>query len=336
MMTALKLNLACWNYDRTRALTDGSVKIEGVDLQYRSDVVVSDIFERMVGGREFDVSELGMTFYLRTLDLDDPPFIALPIFPNRFFRHASVFINRASGILSPQDLRGKKVGELLTYGHDAGIWAKGILAEEYGVPTDSYQYYIGGIDHPLPFQQWLPAPRPAGVEIHDIGGERGLGPMLESGEIDALFSAIVPQCVLRNNPNVGRLFEDYETVERDYFARTGIFPIMHTVVIRRDLHAQHPWLAKAVYQGFCEARDRGVAMYEGAMMFHHAPVMIPWFSRLYSENRALMGPGAQGWPYGVGANHKTLDTFLRYHYEQGLSKRRLRPEEIFVEELLST
>ncbi|HXM07658.1 MAG TPA: hypothetical protein VN936_09335, partial [Candidatus Acidoferrum sp.] len=145
---ALKLNFAYWNYDRTRALTDGSVRIEGVELNYRSDVIVSDIFERMIRQREFDVSELGLTFYLRTLDLDDPPFIAIPVFPNRFFRHSSVFINKASGIKTPQDLAGKTVGELSTYGHDAGVWAKGIIGEDYGVTPDQYRWIIGGIDHP--------------------------------------------------------------------------------------------------------------------------------------------------------------------------------------------
>jgi hypothetical protein len=331
---ALTINLACWNYDRTRALTDGSVKIDGVDLTYRSDVIVSDIFERMVRNREFDVSELGLTFYLRTLDFDDPPFIALPVFPNRFFRHASVFVNKAAGIASPKDLAGKKVGELLTYGHDAGVWAKGIIGEDDGVAPDQYSYVIGGIDAPRPPHDWIPQPHPAHVSVTDAPAGKALGPMLESGEIDALFSAIVPQCVMKKSPKVGRLFEDYEAVEREYFSRTRIFPIMHTVVIRRDLHAQHPGLAQAVYKGFCDAKDRAVQQYLGATMFHHAPMMIPWFSQLMDEDRRLMGD--DWWPYGIGANRKALDTFLRYHFEQGLSKRRLTVDEIFVPELLAT
>src|SRR3984885_7823956 len=143
-MSNVKLNFAYWNYDRTRALTDGSVKIGGVDLSYASDAIVSDIFERMVRRREFDVSELGLTFYLRTLDLDNPPFIALPVFPNRFFRHSSVFVNKANGIKKPADLAGKKVGELLPYGHDAGVWAKGIFADEFGLTPDQCSWVIGG------------------------------------------------------------------------------------------------------------------------------------------------------------------------------------------------
>lgn len=333
-MAPLKLNFAYWNYDRTRALTDGSVRIEGVDLTYRSDVIVSDIFERMVRNREFEVSELGLTFYLRTLDLDDPPFIAIPVFPNRFFRHSSVFINKASGITSPRDLAGKTAGELLTYGHDAGVWAKGTFSDDYGFAPESCRWIIGGADRPQKPHDFIPQPHPAGVNVSAAGPEQALGPMLESGEIDALFSAIVPQCVLKNSPRTGRLFGDYETVERDYFARTAIFPIMHTVVIRKDVHEKHPGLAQAVYKGFCDAKDLAVKQYLGATMFHQAPTMIPWFGQLLAENRRLMGD--DWWPYGLEANRKTVDTFLRYHFEQGLSKRRLTCEDIFVPELLET
>jgi len=333
-LAALKLDVAYWNYDRTRALTDGSVSIDGVELTYRSDVIVSDIFERMVRNREFDVSELGLTFYLRTLDLDDPPFIALPVFPNRFFRHSSVFVNKASGIASPQDLAGKTVGELLTYGHDAGIWAKGIIGDEYGVTPDRCRWIIGGTDQPQKPHDFIPQPHPANVDVSAAAPGQALGPMLESGEIGALFSAIVPQCVLKKSPLVGRLFDDYESVEREYFARTAIFPIMHTVVIRKEVHEKHPGLAAAVYKGFNEAKNLAEKQYLGATMFHHAPTMIPWFSQLMDENRRLMGD--DWWPYGVEANRKTLDTFLRYHFEQGLSKRRLTCEDIFVPELLAT
>jgi len=333
-LSALKLNFAYWNYDRTRALTDGTVRIEGVDLTYRSDVIVSDIFERMIRQREFDVSELGLTFYLRTLDFDDPPFIAIPVFPNRFFRHSAVFVNKASGITSPQDLAGKTVGELGTYGHDAGVWAKGIIAEDYGVTPDRCRWIIGGTDNVLRPHSFIPQPHPANVDVSPVPEGKALGPMLESGEIDALFSAIVPQCMLKNSPQVGRLFENYEVIEREYFARTGIFPIMHTVVLRKDVHEKNPGLAQAIYKGFCDAKDVAVKQYIGATMFHQAPTMIPWFSQLMAENRRLMSD--DWWPYGVAANRKTVDTFLRYTFEQGLSKRRLTCEDIFVPELLET
>jgi hypothetical protein len=330
----LPIKLACWNYDRTRALADGSVKIDGVDFEYRTDVSVSDIFERMLKDREFDVSELGLTFYLRTLDFDEPPFIAIPVFPLRFFRHASIFVNKASGIKVPKDLIGKKVGENATYGHDAGVWAKGILSDDYGVRADSFAHFIGGVDEPNEIRDWLPSPKPPNLSVTDIGPGQMLGPMLESGEIDALFSARVPSSLLNKSGKVGRLFEDYEIVERNYFRRTGIFPIMHTVVMRRDLHKANPGLARAVYKGFWEAKDRAVQLYARASAFHNAPTMIPWFSQLQDENRTLMGD--DWWPYGLGANRKALETFLRYHHEQGLSKHPMTVDEIFAPELLDS
>lgn len=328
----IELKIAYWNYDRTRALLDGSVTIPGVEMIPASDTIVSDIFERMVRGREFDVSELGFTFYLRTLDVD-APFIALPIFPNRFFRHSAVFVNARSGIESPADLTGKTLGELRTYGHDAGVWAKGIFADDYGFAPHRNSWVIGGVLKPEAPHTFIPQPHPAGTDVRDETAKT-LDAMLESGEIDALFSAIVPPSILKGSANVRRLFADYEDVERAYYRRTGIFPIMHTVVIRRDLHARHPELAPAIYRAFCEAKEAAVKQYLGATMFHHAPIMVPWFSRLLSEDRRLMGD--DWWPYGIAANRTAIETFLRYHYEQGLSKRRLTCEDVFVPELLDT
>ena len=153
---ALKLMLGCWQYDRTRALADGSVQPEGIELEYRSAPQVGAIMERALKG-EFDVSELGITYYLRSLELPDPPFIAIPVFPNRLFRHGAIFINKDSGIKEPRDLIGRKVGELHRYGHDAGIWAKGALSDDYGVAADSMTYYVGGLDAPSNEADWATA-----------------------------------------------------------------------------------------------------------------------------------------------------------------------------------
>ena len=163
---------------------------------------------------------------------------------------------------------------------------------------------------------------------------KALGPMLESGEINALMSAVMPQCVLNGSPQVAPLFPDYEAVEREYYARTRIYPIMHTVVIRKDLLAQHPGLARAIYQGFCDAKDIAMEHYRRGRMEQHMDLMVPWFTPLYDKNSRLLPD--DWWPYGVGANRTTIDTFLRYSFEQGLSKRRLTCEDIFVPELLGT
>jgi 4,5-dihydroxyphthalate decarboxylase len=328
----LPINLACWNYDRTRALIDGTVRPEGIDLTY-NDLFVADIFQRMVRDREFDASELGLTFYLASLDLPEPPFIALPIFPLRFFRHAAIFVNTKSGIRTPQDLAGRRVGELFTYGHDAGIWAKGILSDDYGVRADSYSYHVGGIDRFVPEWDWFPAKPPAHVRVEQLGPGQSLDAMLEAGEIDALFSAIMPPSLLKGSPNVRRLFEDYETVGRDYYRRTGIFPIMHTFVLRRDVYRRNPWIAQSLYTAFKEAKRQALLQYEAGDAFMHGSFMVPWFTTLRDENRRMLGEDP--YPYGVEANRTTLEAFLRYHHEQGLTRRLYKPEEIFAPETLA-
>jgi 4,5-dihydroxyphthalate decarboxylase len=332
-MANLKITLACWNYDRTRGLMDGSIRPEGVDLTYRM-AFVAEIFERMVRNQEFEVSELGLTFYLRSLELDNPPFIAIPIFPLRFFRHAAVFVNTESGITSPKDLVGKKVGELLCYGHDSGIWSKGVFKDDYGVPTDSYSYFVGNIDdHPLPKWDWLPFEAPPSVRLNHLGPGQTLNAMLETGEIDALYSAICPPAYLAGSKKVKRLFDNYEAVERDYFKRTSIFPIMHTVVMRRDVYERNPWLAVSMCNAFKEAKDQAFKLYKAGDPFNSAGVMIPWFMAHREENQRLMGDDY--WPYGLAPNRKVLDTFLRYHYEQGILKKRWKLEELFAPETLA-
>ncbi|MBN3898539.1 MAG: 4,5-dihydroxyphthalate decarboxylase [Nostoc sp. NOS(2021)] len=333
-MSDLKLKIGCSNYDHTRALFDDTVKIDGVDASFESARIVSDIFERMVRQRAFDVSELGLTFYLRTLDLDDPPFIALPVFPNRNFRHSAIFINTSSGIEKPEDLAGKTIGEFGIYGHDAGVWPKGILSDEYGVTPDQCRWIIGASDWYMPPFDFIPQRHPANVDVMPVPFGKALGPMLEAGEIDAFISAVAPQCVLNNSPQVARLFPDYESVERAYYRRTGIFPIMHTVVVRKELLAQHPALVQAIYRGFCDAKEVAMEQYRKGLMEQHGNLMIPWFTPLFDENRRLFPD--DWWPYGVEANRKTINTFLRYFFEQGLSKRRLTCEDIFVPELLGT
>ena len=333
-MNNLDLKIGCYHYDHTRSLFDGTVKIDGIDAKFESAPIVSEIFERMIQQRAFDVSELGLTYYLRTLDTEDSPFIALPVFPNRNFRHSAIFINKSSGIKTPQDLAGKTIGEFALYGHDAGVWPKGILSDEYGVTPDQCRWIIGGTDHPIPPFDFIPQPHPSNVDVTHAPEGKTLGAMLETGEIDALISVDVPQCVLNRSPQVERLFSDYETAERAYYRNTGIFPIMHTIVIRRELLTQHPNLAQTIYRGFCDSKEVAMEQYRNGALKQHMAVMIPWFSQLFDENRHLFPD--DWWSYGVEANRKAIDTFLRYHFEQGLSQRRLTCEDIFVPDLLGT
>lgn len=329
-----RLDIAFWNYDRTRALVDGSVPIDGVDARYHSARIVTEIFRGMVHDRAYDVSELGLTYFLRTMELDDPPFLAIPAFPNRAFRHSAIYINKSSGITHPRDLAGKTIGELAVYGHDAGTMPKGMLSDDYGVTPDQCRWIVGGIDFPMDPIDFIPQPHPDNVEVSWAGKDADLGKMLESGEIDALISADVPACILAKSPKVGRLFEDYESVERDYYRRTGIFPIMHTVVVKKELAAERPEIVKAVYDGFCAAKDAMAAQLVKGMTFNNMATMIPWLGKLIGDNRDLLGE--DWWPYGLKANRTALDACLRYHAEQGLTKRLYTCEEIFVPSLLTT
>ena len=331
-MANLKLTLACWDYDRTRALFDGRVRPEGIELELWSSYNVGEIMERMLRQRQFDVSELGITYYLRSLELMDAPFIAIPVFPNRFFRHSAIFVNAEKGIQSPRDLAGRRVGELQRYGHDAGIWAKGALSDDFGISAGSMEHYVGGIERTGPGPDWAPFDPPADVTIHRLAPEQGLDAMLDRGEIDALFTAHIPPSARKNPARVQRLFPDFEAVERDYFRRSGIFPIMHTVVIRRDVYEQNRWIARALMQAFEEAKALAMKAYSAADIFFNAPTMIPWFVSLRERNRTLMGENF--WPYGVEANRKTLEACLRHHGEQGILKRSYNIEELFAPETL--
>jgi len=331
-MANRKLDIAFWNYDRGQALRDGRVKIDGVDPTFHSGGIVVDIFEAMIKDRAYDVSELGLTYFLRTMDLDDPPFLAIPVFLVRSFRHSAIYINQHKGIERPQDLAGKTLGELALYGHDAGVMPKGMLSDEFGVTPEQCRWLVGSIDFPIKPIDWLPKPVPDGVNVTYAPPDTDLGEMLEAGEIDALIAADTPQCVLRKSPNVGRLFEDYEPIERDYYQRTGIFPIMHTVVVRRELAEHEPEIVRAVYDGFCAAKDVAQGQLVKGMTFNNMTLMIPWLSHLIARDRDLLGD--DWWPYGIARNRPSLEAYLRYHFEQGLSKRRLTIEDVFVPYLL--
>ncbi|BBZ27589.1 4,5-dihydroxyphthalate decarboxylase [Mycolicibacterium madagascariense] len=328
------LDIAFWDYDRTQALVDGSVQIDGVDARFHGGRIVTDVFEAMIRDRAYDVSELGMTYFLRLMEVDDPPFLAIPVFPVRAFRHSAIFVNAHNGIRRPQDLAGKTVGELAVYGHDAGIMAKGILSDEFGLTPDQCRWVVGGIDFPLNPIDFVATPHPAEVDVRQAGPDEDLGRMLESGAIDALMSADVPECVLRGSPHVRRLFEDYDDVEREYHRRTGIFPIMHAVVVRRELAVDHPDVVRAVYRGFCSAKDAAAERLIRGMTFNNMQTMIPWLSKLLADDRRALGQ--DWWPYGIAANRAALQAILRYHHEQGITTREFAVEDVFVDCLADT
>ncbi len=332
-MADRKLDIAIWNYDRTRLLTDGTVRIDGVDAAFHSARIVPDIFAAMIRTRSYDVSEMGLTYFLRTFDHGVSPFVAIPVFPVRSFRHSAIYVNTASGIRRPEDLAGKRIGELALYGHDAGVMAKGILSDLYGLRPEQSRWIVGGIDFPMDAIDFVPHPVPDGIDVEWSGKDIDLGEMLDRGEIDALISADIPRCILAKSPRVGRLFEDYAAAEREYYVRTGIFPIMHTVVMKRD-YLSEPDLIRKVYTGFCGAKDQMAAQYIKGMTFNNMTMMLPWLTKLIGEIHDMLGD--DWWPYGIKANRAAIDAVLRYHHEQGLTDRHFAIEDVFAPCLLDT
>jgi 4,5-dihydroxyphthalate decarboxylase len=333
-MSSQKIRIGVNRYDHVQALFDGRVSVAGFETRCEDAPIVTDIFARTFDGNHYDVSELGLTFYLRALERGDDRFVALPIFTNRHFRHSSIWVNVESGIKEPVDLAGKRIGELAIYGHDAGIWPKGILSDEFGYKAEDSTWLIGAPDWPMGEMPWAPLKVPARVDARYVEHGQLLGPMLEAGEIDALISAVVPRCVLNRSPRVTTLFADPEAEERDYYRRTGIFPIMHTVVVRREFLDQHPGVPQALLTAFSESADLALAHYEHGRTDHHMNWMLPWMSPVHEKNTDLLA--ADHWKHGMSNNRTTIDTFLRYAFEQGITDTRFEVEELFLAELLET
>jgi 4,5-dihydroxyphthalate decarboxylase len=323
-MSKLRLTLACWDYDRTRALADGRVRPEGIDLNFLP-LHVEETFFRMLRNREFDVAEMSLSSYCVSLMRDDPAFVAIPVFPSRFFRHSCIFISTRSGISEPKDLIGKRFG-VPEYQMTAPVWIRGILADEYGVDPASVTYMSGGEEEPGRDEK-LKLNLPGKIKLVPIGPEQTLAQMLADGEIDALHTARTPSTFYSRPHDVKRLFPDFVAVEKDYYRRTGIFPIMHVVAIRRSVYEANRWIAQSLFKAFCEAQQ---VTYGNLAVTSAHTSMLPWQVAAVEEARAELG--ADWWPYGFAKNRAVLDTFLRYHHDQGLSSRRLAPEELFAAE----
>ena len=325
-MSKLKLTFGCWNYDRTRALMDGNVQADGIDLNYLN-MPVEETFFRMLRHREFDVAELSLSSYSVSVSKPERPFVAIPVFPSRMFRHSCIYVNADAGIREARDLIGKRVGNP-EYQMTAPVWIRGILSDHYGVPVDSVTYFTGGEEEPGRSEK-IKLDLPAKIKVQPIGPDKTLSRMLFDGEIDALYTARMPSSFRTGGGRVRRLFEDYERVERNYFKETGLFPIMHTVALRRDVYEANRWIAQSLMKAFREAQRRSYDdLYETAAL----KTMLPWLTSHVEQVRREMGEDF--WPYGFEKNEAVLRTFLRYHFEQGLSKRLLEPRELFAPESL--
>ena len=325
-MSRLNLSFACWNYDRTRALMDGTVKVDGIDLNYLN-LPVEETFFRMARFREFDLAEMSLSSYCVTLSKPERPFVALPIFPSRFFRHSCIYVHANSGIREPKDLIGKRIASP-EYQMTAPVWIRGILSDHYNVPVDAQPYLYGGEEEVGRIEK-MKLELPPNIQVSPIGPHQTLSQMLHDGELDALYTARMPSSFLKGDGKVKRLFEDYPEVERRYYRETGIFPIMHTVVMRREVYEANRWIAQSLTKAFIEAQRH---TYEDLKDTAALKAMLPWLSAYVDETQREFGD--DWWPYGLEKNIKTLDTFTRYHHEQGLSPRKLDVHELFAPESL--
>lgn len=327
-MSKLRLSLACSSYDRTRALQEERVPLDGIELTYLN-LSVEETFFRMLRHREFDVAEMSLSSYTLSLFQENPPFVAIPIFPSRYFRHSCIYVHEDSGIREPADLIGKRIGTP-EWQMTAPVWIRGILNDEYGVPLTTQSYFTGGEQEPGRPEK-IPVSLPTEFRVQPIGPTQTLSAMIASGDIDAMYTARAPSTFTADGGPVRRLFPNFAEVERAYYLKTRIFPIMHTVVIRRDVYEPNRWVAQALYKAFVAAQKEA---YEDLHDTGVLKSMLPWLPSHVEETEKLMG--RDFWPNGLEPNEHTLRTFLRYSFEQGLSKRQLMPREIFAPESLES
>ncbi len=321
----LALTYAGLDYlDRTRALFDGSVRAAGIELSCSAHGPY-ELFQRVAQTVDFDVAEMSASTYLSLVAAGDERYTAIPVFLSRLFRHGYIFVHGPGDVREPADLAGRRVG-VPDYEMTAAVWQRAVLMHDYGVQPEQIQWFQGGELIPGFVKRVELPPRP-GLSIEVIPEERTLHEMVATGEIDAVLCPHRPAALTDGSGRVRRLFPDYVTVEQDYYRRTAIFPIMHLVVVRRDLYEQHPWIVASLTAAFGEAQALG---WKRLGELGALAVMLPWLSRDLEELSALMGP--EHWPYGFRANEAVLSALCRYSYEQGLCSRELRPQEIFAPE----
>jgi 4,5-dihydroxyphthalate decarboxylase len=320
-MVEVPVTIACGNYDRTQAIRDGRVKVEGCAVTYLP-LYPEDIFHRVFKFREFDISEMSFSSYLRTVSAGTSEYTAVPAFVSRIFRHSGIYIRKDTGIAKPEDLRGKRIG-VPEYQITAVVWMRGMMQHEYGVPPSDIHWRSGGQEQPGRHER-TPLKSIPGVDLQPIGAQQTLVNMLRDGELDALFTARAPSSFLAGEAHITRLFPNTRAAEQAYYKKTGLFPIMHLIGIRKSLVERYPWLPTSVYKAFCEAK--ALAMIDlrdvNALM-----VTLPWLEAETKETAAIMGEDF--WKYGVAENMPEIEALSQYVYEQGLTERKVKVEELF-------
>ena len=325
-MAKLTVSVAGVDYDRTRALFDGTVPIAGCETICCA-MSPEEAFHRAFRYQEFDITELSLSNTMALLARGTCPYVAIPVFPSRLFRHSSIYVRSDRGIARPQDLRGTVIG-VPEYAMTAAVWIRGILQDQFGVRAAEIKWRSGGLEQGGR-EDRVRLDLPPDIEVTPIPSTETLSQHLDSGRIDGLISALAPSCFGRN-PSVQRLFPDYRAVEEAYFQETRIFPIMHIVGIRRSLVERHPWLPVNTMLAYLKAKE---ICYRQLETIGHLFTTLPWPVEEFQRARALMGEDF--WSYGVAANRRELEAVTRYAFEQGITARQLTIEELFAPATLS-
>ncbi len=326
-MSDLNLSIAIGDYDRNRPLTDGAVKIDGVDPVFMK-LCPEEIFFRAFRTQDFDVCELSLSSFTLKTALGTCPYVGIPAFVSRCFRHTSIYV-RTDRVKEPKDLRGRKVG-VPEYQLTANVWARAILEDDFGIRPSDIHWIRGGIEH-AGRPEKIAVKLPEGVRLDDAPEGVTISELLDRGEIDGFMAPRAPSATALANPNVGWLFRDPMAAGMDYFRRTGIFPIMHLIGLRRTLAERHPWLPAAVFKAFEQSKSVALGQLSDVSA---TKVTLPFVEETLKAARELMGEDF--WPYGVEPNVKTLEAFLRHHHSQGISPRLVHVAEMFHPATLET
>jgi 4,5-dihydroxyphthalate decarboxylase len=328
-MATLTLDLGCGDYDIVRPLKDGAVRAEGMEINFVTINRPPEVHWRMGVHHEFDAAEMSFGSFVAGKAHGDFPFVGIPAFVYRKFRHSCAYVNVNAGINKPEDLKGRHVG-VPEWQMTATVWLRGFLQDDYGVRPSDVHWLTGGLES-SERKEKVALTLPPEIKIENIAPGQTLSDMLVSGEIDALLTAQVPAPYVKRSPQVRRLFADTRQIETDHYRRTGIFPIMHVMILREEFYRRHPWVAQSLYKALLEAKAQCIdAVFKNDAI--HS--VLPWAGPHAEDVRKLMGQDF--WPYGVEANRKTLETFLRYSFEQGLTTRLIEVDELFTKETVET
>jgi 4,5-dihydroxyphthalate decarboxylase len=319
-VSLLPLTLASSHYDHITDLANGRVPVEGVALTFLN-MQIEEIFFRQFNYWDFDASEVSMGKYCSLVSQGAAPIVAIPVFPSRVARHSSVYIRRDGAVKSPADLKGKRIG-IPEWAQTAAVYSRGFIQHQYGIDLSSIQWVQAGVDQPGRMEK-VKLNLPKGLS-YTPAPDKSLSGMLVAGEIDAALSAHAPACFEQGHPNIVRLFPDYLDVEMKYVKDTGIYPIMHTIAIKREIVERNPWVAGNLFKAFDEARRRSV---QRALNSTSSTLPLPWAYEFAKRMQDVVGKELM--PYGVEQNRTTLDAFLQYAFEQGVCHKRLTPEELF-------